>query len=73
MEGNPIGKIGVKQIMKAKNENEFVDFEVNLVGSESEISSLAESEKTVKLFNIERPEGQYTLDLEVVHDKLVLQ
>ena len=59
--------------MKAKNENEIVDFEVNLKGSESEIASLAESEKKIRLFNVVRPEGNYCLDLEVVYDKLVFQ
>ena len=73
LEGNPIGNIGVKQIMNAKNENELTDFEVNLKGSDDEIASLAESAKTVKLFNLLRPEGNYSLDLEVVYDKLILQ
>ena len=72
LEGNPIGNIGVRQIIKAKNENEIVDFEINLKGSDGEISTAAESEKKIKLFNPDKPEGGYSLNLEVIYDKLIL-
>ena len=72
LEGNPIGNIGMQQIVKARNENEIVEFEANLKGSEGEIPSIAESEKKIKLFNKDKPEGSYSLDMELVYDKIVL-
>ena len=47
-----------------------MDFEVNLKGSEGEVSALAE--KKIKLFNADKPEGNYALDMEVVYDKIIL-
>jgi len=72
LEGNPIGNIGVRQIIKAKNENEIVDFEINLKGSDGEIATAAESEKKIKLFKPDKPEGGYMLNMEVVYDKIIL-
>ena len=63
----------MRNIIKAKNENEIVDFEINLKGSEGEIEAAADSEKKVRLFNLDKPEGVYHLDLEIIYDKLVFQ
>ena len=58
--------------MNAKNENETIDFEVNLKGSEGEIAAASESEKKIKLFNIDKPEGNYSINMEITYDKFIL-
>ena len=63
----------MQSIIRAKNDNEFVEFEVNLKGSGGQIATAGENEKKVKIFNPNKPEGNYSLDLEVVYDKLILQ
>ena len=42
LEANPIGSAGMKQLMKAKNENQNVDFELNLRLCDSEVDLAAE-------------------------------
>ena len=59
LEGNPIGNIGTYQIIKAKNENEYVDFEINLRDVGGEIATASENESKIKLFDPAKPEGKY--------------
>ena len=59
LEGNPLGNIGTHQIIKAKNENEFVDFEVNLRDVGGQIATASENENKIKIFDPNKPEGKY--------------
>ena len=43
LEANPIGSTGMRQLMKAKNENQSVDFELNLKLCDSEVEMVAET------------------------------
>ena len=72
LEANPIGSTGMKQLMKAKNENQNVDFELNLKLCDSEVDLAAEVSQQ-KIFDLNTPEGAYTLKLEKQYDQIVLQ
>ena len=67
LEANPIGSAGMKQLMKAKNENQNVDFELNLRLCDSEVDLAAEVSQT-KIFDLSMPEGAYSLKLEKQYD-----
>ena len=53
--------------MKAKNENQNVDFELNLRLCDSEVDLAAEVSQT-KIFDLNMPEGSYSLKLEKQYD-----
>ena len=63
LEGNPIGSSGMRQLFKAKNENQFTDFELNLKLCDSEVEMAAETSLT-NVFDVNNPEGPYTLKLD---------
>ena len=56
-------KVGIKYIMKAKNENTDQDFIINLKAADSEFD-LAQEKPTLTLFDPNNPEGKYTLNVE---------
>ena len=58
--------------MKAKNENQNVDFELNLKLCDSEVDLAAEVSQQ-KVFDLNTPEGAYSLKLEKQYDQIVLQ
>jgi hypothetical protein len=62
-EGNPLGSIGIKYIMKAKNENESQDFLINLKGADNEFD-LEQQKPSLSLFDVNDPEGKYCLKVE---------
>ena len=43
LEGNPLGTTGIQQLIRAKNDNEFVDFELNLKDAGGQIASASEN------------------------------
>ena len=61
-----LGNSGVQSMMRSKNDNEFVDLEINLRGSDGQIATASENEKKIKIFSPNKPEGNYSLDMEVV-------
>lgn len=71
LEGNPIGSSGMRQLMKAKNENQLVDFELNLKLCDSEVEMAAET-SLVNIFDQSNPEGSYSLKLDKQYDQIVL-
>ena len=46
LEANPIGSTGMRQLMKAKNENQSVDFELNLKLCDNEVEMVNDSTST---------------------------
>jgi len=71
IDGNPLGKIGLGLLMKARTRNTEQDFQISIRMAEGETDSAAEHR--IKLFDREKPEGVYSLDLAKVYDYLVLQ
>ena len=67
LEANPIGSSGMRQLMKAKNENQTVDFELNLKLCDSEVERVAETSFS-NIFNPNNPEGPYALKLDKQYD-----
>jgi hypothetical protein len=63
---NPIGRSGMRQLMKAKNENAFTDFELDLKLCDSEVEMGAEGQGSV--FDPSVPEGSYELNLAKQYD-----
>ena len=53
--------------MKAKNENQTVDFELNLKLCDSEVERVAETSFS-NIFNPNNPEGPYALKLDKQYD-----
>lgn len=70
-EGNPLGKVGLAMLMKAKSKNTQSAFTVDIKLAEGE--SDASVDFKVQVFNNEKPEGPYSLDLTKTYDQLVLQ
>lgn len=58
LEANPIGNTGMRQLMKAKTENQQTDFELNLKLCDSEVEQAAETSANA-VFDINNPEGSY--------------
>lgn len=58
-------------IMNAQNRNLEQQLEVNLKYAQGETDSAADNQ--IKIFDQERPEGQYQLDLTKIYDQFVLQ
>ena len=67
LEGNPLGGMGIKLLMKAKNENTEQDFYLNLKLADSEFD-LAQEKASMKIFSPQNPEGPYSLNLEKQYD-----
>ena len=67
LEANPIGNTGMRQLMNAKNENQSVDFELNLKLCDSEVEMVAETSSS-NIFDPNNPEGPYALKLEKTYD-----
>lgn len=68
LEANPIGSSGMKQLIMAKNENQIVDFELNLRLCDSEVEMATETSNQVAVYNKGNPEGPYSLKLEKIYD-----
>ena len=66
-EANPIGNSGMRQLMKAKTENQVTDFELNLKLCDSEVEQAAESSAS-QVFDINNPEGSYHLKIGQQYD-----
>ena len=62
----------MRQLFKAKNENQFTDFELNLKLCDSEVEMAAETSLT-SVFDLNNPEGSYTLKLDKQYDQIVFQ
>lgn len=71
LEGNPIGKVGIRFLMNAQNRNLEQEFTVNIKNAQGETNSAADNQ--IQLFDAERPEGPYQLDLTKIYDQFVLQ
>ena len=71
LEGNPIGKVGIRFLMNAQNRNLEQEFTVNIKNAQGETDSAADNQ--IQLFDAERPEGPYQLDLTKIYDQFVLQ
>lgn len=71
VEGNPLGKVGLSLLMKAKTRNIETNFTLNIKLAEGESDSAVDFK--VQIFNHEKPEGPYSLDLTKIYDQLVLQ
>lgn len=69
MEGNPLGKMGIALLMKAKTRNFAQDFSINLAESGTDSAE----DPRIKIFEMEKPEGPYSFDLTKMYDQLVLQ
>ena len=67
LEGNPIGSAGMRQLMKAKNENQSVDFELNLKLCDSVVETATETGFS-NIFDPNNPEGSYALKLDKQYD-----
>ena len=63
LEANPIGSSGMRQLMKATNENQTVDFELNLKLCDNEVEMVAETSFN-NIFDPTNPEGSYSLKLD---------
>jgi hypothetical protein len=70
-EANPLGKIGLSLVMRAKTRNVETNFDLNIKLTESE--SDASVDFKVQVFNEDMAEGSYSLDLTLAYDQLVLQ
>jgi hypothetical protein len=70
MEGNPIGTVGLALLMKAKTKN-MNDFQIKIRLAEGESDSAADGR--FKLFDREKSEGVYALNLALTYDQFVLQ
>ena len=66
-EANPIGSSGMRQLMKAKTENQVTDFELNLKLCDSEVEQAAETSANA-VFDINNPEGSYALKIGKQYD-----
>ena len=62
----------MRQLFKAKNENQFTDFELNLKLCDSEVEMAAETSLT-NVFDVNNPEGPYTLKLDKQYDTIIFQ
>ena len=71
LEANPIGNTGMRQLMKAKTENQQTDFELNLKLCDSEVEQAAETGANA-VFDINNPEGSYMLKMGKQYDQIVL-
>ena len=60
----------MRQLFKAKNENQNADFELNLKLCDSEVEMAAETSLT-SVFDLNNPEGSYTLKLDKQYDQIV--
>ena len=67
LEGNPLGSMGIKLLMKAKNDNTDQDFHLNLRLADSEFD-LAQEKADLKLFTVANPEGPYSLNMDKQYD-----
>jgi len=63
--GNPIGKLGMKMIMKAMNDNVNTKFTINLkdISADKEILVEKDPLNAAAHFDPSDPEGNFTLDL----------
>lgn len=61
--------MGIALLMKAKTRNVDQDFAIHLAESNTDSAE----DPRVKLFNKDKPEGPYSLDLSKTYDQLVLQ
>ena len=66
LEANPLGKIGLSLIMRAKTKNTEASFDLNIKLTESE--SDASVDFKVQVFNDDMAEGSYSLDLTLAYD-----
>lgn len=71
LEGNPLGKVGLSLLMKAKTKNIAANFALNIKMAEGESDSAVDFK--ISNFNPEKPEGPQSLDLTKIYDQLVLQ
>ncbi len=63
----------MRQLMKAKNENQATNFELNLKLCNSEVEMATETSVSVPIFDMNNPEGAYALKLNKQYDQIVLQ
>ena len=71
MDGNPLGKVGLNLLMKARTRNTDQNFSISIKLAEGETDSAADHR--IKIFDREKPEGPYSLDLTKIYDQLCLQ
>lgn len=69
LEGNPLGSFGLNCLMRARTRNTENTFKVNIKLAEGEADSIIDAQ----LFDIDSPEGNYSLDLCQEYDFFVLQ
>jgi hypothetical protein len=69
VEGNPIGPVGMRFLISAMSNNMQTTFKVNM----KEISADKDIKSYQDVFDLSKPEKEYTLNLAETYDQLILQ
>lgn len=74
LEGNPIGKLGMKLMLAALSQNTHTKFKLDManISADKDIPIQKKSEDNSLNFDPKNPEGQYNLDLEEAFNQILL-